>query len=191
MSKDNRGSKQINKGRTTPIKRGHNSRKEYNDLLSKTLNDFMKKGDWDSIVKVLELELAKTPDDHWLLAEIASAYYEKKDYDTAYKFIIEAVPLQEDCPHSLWHLASIIRMRDQQEDAITIWKELINRGEERLAYDECGEGLKKARSLIADCKYMISKTYRELGNEELAKIFKEDYLIDIAKGVTSIYDPHS
>lgn len=157
--------------------------------MSERLNYYSEKGDWDSIIETLKTILEKEPDDHWLLAEMASAYYEKRDYETAYKYIAEAMSFQENCPLVLWHLASILRMRDRQEDAITVWEELINRGEKRLAYGKCGEGLDRARSLIADCKYMISKTYKELRKKKLARIFKDAYIKDIETGIESIYDP--
>lgn len=157
-------------------------------MLSKRLNEYSKKENWDAIIGTLEPIIEKEPDNHWLLAEMASAYYEKRDYEAAYKYIVDAMSYQENCPLVLWHLASIFRMRGRQEDAITIWEELINRGQEKLAFDKCGEGLEWAKSLIADCKYMISKTYKELGNEKLGNDFKVAYLKDIVDGVTSIYD---
>ena len=143
------------------------------------------------MIEILERELKESPDNDWLLAELASTYYEKRDYETAYKYIVDAMFYQENCPLVLWHLASIFRMRDRQEDAITIWEELINRGEEKLAFDKCGEGLEWARSLIADCKYMISKTYKELGESNLAESFREAYIRDIERGAKSIYNPSS
>jgi len=149
----------------------------------------MGKEDWDSIIETLQPILEKEPKDHWLLAEMASAYYEKRDYETAFIYIADAVSYQKDCPLVLWHLASILRMRDKQEDAITIWEELIKRGEKKLAFGKCGQGIDSARSLLADCKYMISKTYKELGNEKLANAFKEAYLKDIGEGASSIYKP--
>jgi tetratricopeptide (TPR) repeat protein len=167
MKKPRRAKRGSSKSRTTPIKRNHNSREANNDLLSKRLNDLMEKENWDSIIETLNPILQKEPDDHWLLAEMANAYYEKRDYETAYKYIVDAMSQQENCPLVLWYLATIFRMRGQQDDAITIWEELINRGEEKLAFDECGEGLDWAKSLIADCKFMLSKTYNELGEKDL------------------------
>jgi tetratricopeptide (TPR) repeat protein len=185
------GKKFIKTGRSIPIKREHDIGKGNNDLLSKKLNKFSEKEDWDSIIETLKPVLKKQPNDHWLLAEMASAYYEKRDYEKAFEFIAEAVSQNENCPLVLWHLASIERMRDKPEDAITVWEELINRGEDRIAYDECGEGIERARSLINDCRYMISKTYRELGKQKLADHFKDEYLNEIKAGVDSIYDPKS
>lgn len=158
-------------------------------MLSKRISEYFEKENWDAIIETLKSIIEKEPNDHWMLTQIASAYYEKGDYGTAYKFIVDAMSCQDDCPLVLWHLASIFRMRGRQEDAVTIWEELINRGEDKLAFDKCGEGLSWARSLIADCKYMISKTHRELGDEKLANDFKSSYLKDITDGVMSIYDP--
>jgi tetratricopeptide (TPR) repeat protein len=161
------------------------------DRLSKKINQLSKEGDWNALIEFIGHELKQEPNNHWLLAQMASAYYEKKDYEEAYIYIGEAMSYQENCPFVLWHLASIFRMRDRQEDAITIWEELLNRGVEKIAFDECGEGLEWAKSLISDCKYMISKTYRELGKKDLAKNYKDAYLKDIEAGVRSIYDPHT
>jgi len=119
-----------NKSRTTPIKRSHSSREANNDLLSERLNKFIKREAWDSIIQTIKPLLEKEHNDHWLLAEMASAYYEKRDYETAFMYIADAVSYQRNCPLMLWHLASILRMREKQEDAITIWEVDQERGKE-------------------------------------------------------------
>jgi len=133
--------------------------------------------------------LNKEPEDHWLLAVIANAYYEKKQYETAYKYITDAVLIEPKCPLVLWNLASIFRMVGKQGDAIIVWGEIIKKGAKAIAYDKCGEGIARARSLVNDSKYMISKTYKELGNSVLAEGFKQAYLKNLSKGVQSNYDP--
>jgi len=156
--------------------------------LGKRIDQLSKEENWNALIDLIGEELKEEPNNHWLLAQMASAYYEKKNYEIAYKYIVDAMYYKENCPLVLWHLASILRMRDRQEDAITIWEELLNRGTQKIADDECGEGLVWAQSLLADCKYMISKTYKELGEKDLAENYKEAYLKDIEAGVKSIYD---
>jgi len=164
-----------------------NETERVNVLINKCIRD----ENWEELIEVANNDLGNGKDDHWLLVMIGSAYYEKKDYDRAYAYIAQAMVLQQDCPLVLWHLASIFRMQDRQEEAISIWEELINKGENKVANDQCGEGIKEARKLLNDSGYMIGKTYLEMKEDELAKPFIKNYHKNIEKGMESIYDPDS
>jgi hypothetical protein len=54
-------------------------------------------------------------------------------------------------------------MLDRNKEAISIFRRLIRRGIDKIAYDECGEGKAWARGLIADCHYRIALCQRDLG----------------------------
>ena len=48
-------------------------------------------------------------------------------------------------------------------DATTIYRGLIRRGVEAIAFDDCGEGLAWARGLIADCWYRLAGCQSKMG----------------------------
>jgi hypothetical protein len=75
MKKDKQEKKRIRKGRTIPIKR---SRNEISDELSRRVNELGDKEEWDALIQVVKRELRKRPGSHWLLTQMASAYYEKR-----------------------------------------------------------------------------------------------------------------
>ncbi len=78
-------------------------------------------------------------------------------------------------------------MTHQEHEAIKIWKNLLRRGVERVASDECGEGKRWAESLLNDCRYRIGDSYLYLGNRVLAKKYLEDHLNHRRSGLPSCY----
>lgn len=98
---------------------------------------------------------------HWYLAHLCSAYYEKKKYKTALKWGKEAFKSKPECPSVLWHLASPLYMLGNLEEAILCYRSIMERGLDRLAYGECGEGKEYALRLRSDCRYCLIHCYVE------------------------------
>lgn len=107
--------------------------------------------------------------DHWLLSRVGTTYYEEMNYSKALQYSLKAVKISPNCPLVLWDYAGALDMQGREGEAIKIWKSLIKRGIESIAYDECGEGLTWARSLVNDCYYRIGKSYLKLGNKSFGK----------------------
>ena len=132
--------------------------------------------------------LKSDPDNHWLLAQLSSTYYEERNYEKAYEFITDAFVINPDCPFVMWHLAGTFEMLDRVDEAITIWEEILKRGVRKIAFGECGEGTKWAKSLLADCKYRIGFAYLKQENKKEALKYLKAYVIDVAKSIETIYD---
>src|SRR4051794_37354708 len=109
--------------------------------------------EWDEARTLIRRWLRHAPDDHWLLARLSLTYYEQKQYGKALKYAAEALQTAPNCPLSIWDYAGALDMLGQSKKALVLYAGLIRRGEEKLAYGECGEGIQWARSLIADCHY--------------------------------------
>jgi len=52
--------------------------------------------------------------------------------------------------------AGSLQALERHEEAIRIYRRIIAKGIDRVAYGECGEGKAWARGLIADCHYRLS-----------------------------------
>jgi len=100
---------------------------------------------------------------HWLLTRLASIHYEEGNYERALELEKKALKRAPRCPLVLWDYAHTLDQMGRQLEAIGIWKKLLARGTDRIAYDECDEGIRWARSLLLDCRYRIALAYRSLG----------------------------
>jgi tetratricopeptide (TPR) repeat protein len=137
--------------------------------------------------KLIQLALKKNPDDHWLLSRLALTYYEQFKYDKAYSIELRALSFAPKCPMVLWGAAGSLHMLGRQNEAILIYKRLVKRGVKSLAFGECGEGIGKARGLIADCLYRLALCYELLGNKVAAAKYYQQHLDQRGPGCHSIY----
>jgi len=78
-------------------------------------------------------------------------------------------------------------MLRQKKKALQIFEWLISWGEKTIAYGECGEGIRFARSLIADCYYRIARIHEEKRERGKALRAYRQHLLRRKRGVRSIY----
>jgi len=155
---------------------------------SRQIESLLRKESWKQARKVIRAELAKDPRSHWLLTRLSMTYYEERRYQLALKFVKKARLIAPECPLAIWDYAGSLDMLGREKAAIALWKKLIIRGERSLASDECGEGLRWAKSLLNDCYYRIGNSYRDIGNERLARSFIRKHLRGRKPGVPSLYE---
>lgn len=148
---------------------------------------YFKSNQYDQAIRFIKSKLRLEPRNHWLLTRLGTAYYEKHEYKKALIYCKRALQIKLNCPLALWDYAGTISSLGRKKEAINIWAKIINRGITRIAYDECGEGLIFAKSLINDCRYRIGLDYFDSKEPELAKKFLNEYLRNRAKKVKSIY----
>jgi tetratricopeptide (TPR) repeat protein len=112
--------------------------------------------DWVGARRVIEAVLRHKPKDHWLLSRLALTYYEQREYEKALYW--DAMALQEApyCPLAIWGYAGSLDMLRRFSEALSLYRWLLSWDEKELAYGDCGEGIRRARSLIADCHYRIA-----------------------------------
>jgi tetratricopeptide (TPR) repeat protein len=164
-----------------------NIEKNQNEQIKKYYQLY-KEGKWAEGRAIL-LELQKEyPDDHWLLTRISSTYYEEYNYDKALEYAERALDLAPDCPLVLWDYAGALDMIERDEEAIRVFKNLIHRGVNRIAYGECGEGIRWARSLLNDSRYRLGLLYSSKGDFSLACKFIKTYIANRNRNYPSIYN---
>lgn len=108
--------------------------------------------------------LKERPDDHFMLSRLALTYYEQRDYRRAMELDLRAVALAPHCPMALWGLAGAHHMLGDLNAADRIYRRLIRRGALRIARGPCGEGIRDARRLIADCWFRLGEVRELDGN---------------------------
>jgi predicted Zn-dependent protease len=136
---------------------------------SDRINRLFELNRYATIERLVRRELAKAPRDHWLLSRLSSAVYEQRRYAEALSLARRAQRIAPYCPMVLWDLAGAHDMLGQEERAIAIWHGLIRRGVERLATEECGEGRRDARVLVANCWFRLAKMEAQRGRAVMAR----------------------
>jgi len=134
--------------------------------MSKEIEKLIAAEDWKDARKLIRAALRKKPDSHWLLTRLGLTYYEEYNYEKALFYSGQALKLAPNCPLVLWDYAGALDMLGRTKKAIAIYKKLIKRGVEGIAYGDCGEGLAWARGLVADCLYRLATCYDELGQSD-------------------------
>ena len=142
---------------------------------------------WVPAGRAIRHELIKDPTNHWLLTRMSLTFYERHDYRKALVFSQRAFAADPECPLVLWDYAGTLQMLGRHRDAIEIHRKLIRRGPKKLASGSCGEGLARARGLVADCHYRVSNSMEELGLSDEALGEFERHLDMRGPGCQSIY----
>ena len=113
--------------------------------------------DWTTARRLIRRALSKSPDSHWLITRLGLTYYEQRNYDRALVYSQQAFRIAPRCPLVLWDLAGTQQMLGRHTEATRVFRRLIRRGVDRIAHDDCGEGIAWARGLVADCWYRVAR----------------------------------
>jgi tetratricopeptide (TPR) repeat protein len=143
--------------------------------------------DWNGARELMSAALCEKPDDHWLLTRLALTYYEQRNYAEALRLSEEALQLVPRCPLVLWDYAGALEMLDRPVEALVVYRRLIRRGPRRIATGHCGEGLARARGLVADCMYRAAQCHAALEEVDEALRMYERHLSARGPGCHSIY----
>jgi len=155
---------------------------------SKLINKLFKEEKWLEAREFLLEWLKENPDSHWLLTRIATTYYQENKYDIALKYVEQALKIAPQCPLVLWNYAETLYMVDKYVDAANVCNKLIRRGVKNIAYGDCGEGLRWARSLINDCRYGLSLSYASLGKFNMAQKYIKKHIANRNHNTPSVYN---
>lgn len=151
------------------------------------IQKLMGKDDYVGARKILQKELKKNPNDTFFLGELSNTYYEQFKYKKAFEIIKKAIKLNPDEPLVMWHYAGSLASLDRSEEAIKVFKRIIRKGVEKIAYIDTWEGPIWAKSLIIDCIFRIGCCYKEMGKNKLAIQWVKKCLNSREKGLRCIY----
>lgn len=142
---------------------------------------------WEKARSIIEPWLRDVPDDHWLLTRLALTYYEQKKYAKALHYDLEALQIAPYCPLAVWGYAGTLEMLGRKKEALSIFRWLAGWGEDYLADEPCGEGIRSARSLITDCYYRIGRILEQQRQWKRATAAYKEHLSRRGRGIRSIY----
>ena len=157
------------------------------DAKTKAIENAIEADDFAKARRLLRESLRASPEHHWLLTRLALTYYEEQKYKKALEYSQKAILSNPTCPLVLWDYAGALDMLGRTDDAIQAWSNLVSRGVEAIAFDECCEGLVWACSLVNDCRYRIGLAYQDKGDTLCAVRWIEDHIEHRRPGVPSIY----
>jgi tetratricopeptide (TPR) repeat protein len=156
-------------------------------LAGKTIERAIAASDWVHARLLIRKQLRQRPDDHWLLTRLSLTYYEQKEYRKSLQYVVQALQIAPYCPLAVWDYAGTLDMLNRKKRALQIFQWLISWGEKRIAFGECGEGIRFARSLIADCHYRIARIHEERRERAKAISAYKQHFLRRKRGVRSIY----
>jgi tetratricopeptide (TPR) repeat protein len=137
------------------------------------------------------MEEGTTADSDWLLTRLSLTYYEQCDYERSLRYSEKAFVLAPRCPLVIWDYAGTLEMLGEFQKAADFYHRLIRRGVPSLAYDECGEGMARARGLVADCWHRLGHCEAKLGRKAKAVHHLKHHLLLRGRGRRSIYPANS
>ena len=143
---------------------------------------FYAEGNYVEALKKIRRLVEENPDDHWYWTRLSSVFYELRRYDDALQASEIAMSIDKRCPLVLWDYAGVLRMVDRELEAIKIYEGLLTRGEKSLAYGECGEGIKWARSLLNDCRFCLGRLFFEKKEYKKASDYLKKHLKNRCRG---------
>jgi len=153
----------------------------------KEIEQHIAEEDWRGARRAIRKALRREQESHWLLSRLALTFYEEFQYAEALALEERALALAPRCPLVLWGKAGSLEMLGREAEAIAVFKRILKRGKELLAYGECGEGMARARGLYADCLYRAGHCYAALGRRADAVRYLNRHLAERGPGCHSIY----
>lgn len=142
---------------------------------------------WQQARALIRRALRSEPEDHWLITALGLTYYEQRQYRRALAYSERALALAPRCPLVLWDYAGCLHMLNREQEALRIYRRLTRLGVRRMAFGECGEGLRWAKSMVVDCHYRMACCHQRLGHLSDAKHAFRLHLALRAQGYRSIY----
>ena len=155
------------------------------EQLNQHLNDLIMGDKWNEAKDLLLLELKEDKNDHWTLTQLSLVYYELRDYKKALEYSRKAMRVEPECPLVLNDYGRNLYANGKYIEAIKIFETLISRDIDKIAYDDCGEGLKFAKFLVNDSMAMIALCYKMEGEVEKAIEYFKKHLANRRRGTYS------
>ena len=156
-------------------------------VMSKAIEAAIRREKSGKARQLIRRELKRKARVHWLITRLGLTYYEERAYSTSLSYSRKALKLASHCPLVLWDYAGALQMLGRHRMALRVYRELLSRSVEEIAYEECGEGRGWARGVIADCLYRQAHSYKESKKEKTAIKSYRKHLDMRGPGCRSIY----
>jgi len=156
-----------------------------NKQINILINKYIMNEEWENAKTILEEELTRLPEDHWIVTQLAEVNYEMRNYDVALQLSEKAIALAPNCPLVINDYANMLYIHEKYSESISLWKLLSNKGTKRIANDVCGEGINAASSLLNDSRFRIAVAYQHANDTKHALLYLKLHLKNRRRGVFS------
>lgn len=149
----------------------------------------LSKEQWAAAERLSRDALREAPDDHWFITRLADALYEQRRYRRALTLYRKAHALAPRCPLVRWGLAGASAACRDTQTARRIYQAIARMRPELLATQECGEGIRWARGLIADAHFRLGQLAEKDGSHAVARRRYHLYLRAMQQPALSLEAP--
>jgi tetratricopeptide (TPR) repeat protein len=173
-------------------KRVHSKRTVADEAFIESINELIDAGDHDTVIDLVTKELRADPRNHALMLLLGNSYLSQEDLHESLSYHLRAIETHE-CVHTIWHLAHHMKHAGATEQAIALWKsviELAGREDDPSMSARCKRRcrvLDDRVSVIANARFMVSVSYLQTGRPRLSQRYKRDYMRDLASGVKGMF----
>jgi len=150
------------------------------------INDLIESEQWEKTRALIEKELAREPDNHWLLTQLGETYYEQRQYQKALGLLLKSLDIVADCPLTLWHLAGTLDALAYPSGALRLYTWLLE-SKKTAADDPCWESKEWTDALKTDCVFRIGICFQRLNRKDKAKSCFRRYIDLLLAGAAGSY----
>jgi len=150
------------------------------------IDELLQRGNWVEARKLLKLESAEDPANHWVLTQIGVTLYEQAQYEDALKYFQDSHAIVSNCPLTLWNLAGTLDSLGKHKDAMTIYISLLE-ANQTPKDDPCWESKEWTDALKTDCVYRIGVCLQHMGKNKEARDYYRKYLTLVKNGFKGSY----
>ncbi len=136
--------------------------------------------------RLIEKELIKEPDSHWLLTQLGETYYEQRQFQKALGLFLKSRDIVPDCPLTLWHLAGTLDALGYQSGALRLYTWLLE-SKKTAEDDPCWESKEWTDALKTDCVFRIGICFQHLNRKDKAKSCFRRYADLLLAGAAGSY----
>lgn len=141
---------------------------------------------WVKARALIEKELKRAPDSHWLLTQLGETYYEQRQYKKALGLFLKSLEIVADCPLTLWHLAGTLDALGYYTEALRIFTWLLE-SKKTPSDDACWESTAWTDALRTDCVYGIGICLQHLARKDKAEACFRRYVDLLLAGAAGSY----
>jgi len=153
---------------------------------SDKINGLFAKEEWAKARPLLEAELLKRPDDHWVLTQLGVTFYEQRHYEESLKMFLKSKEIVPDCPLTLWNLAGAFDALGKHADAINLYTWIVECTKSPEG-DPCWESKQWADALKTDSVYRLGVCFQNLGNSPAAEFCYRQHVDLVLAGLEGLY----
>ncbi len=150
------------------------------------IDDLIRGEQWVKARALIEEELTREPDSHWLLTQLGATYYEQRQYKKALGLFLKSLEFVADCPLTLWHLAGTLDALGYHTGALRIFTWLLET-KKTPNDDSCWESAAWTDALKTDCVYRIGICLQHLARKEKAEACFRRYVDLLLAGAAGSY----